>query len=304
MSQEFAIETKGLVRYYGRQKAVDGLDLRVPTGALFGFLGLNGAGKSTTIRMLMGLIGPHDGTARVLGLDPRREGTAMKRRVGYVAEVPNFYPWMRVREICAFVAHYRRESWDWKRTGELMERFRLEPEKRIRELSKGQRAKVALLLALAFDPELLILDEPTSGLDPVARREFVEGVLAEYQKSGRTILVSSHLVNELAGLVDHVGILYEGRLRLSERTEDFLAEMHEVRVRFAEEAPAGMKFDGLLHYRARAREAVLSVRASDPEVVRGHLAPYRPESVEFTPMDLEGAFVEFIAGVERGAAGS
>lgn len=304
MSQELAIETQGLVRYYGRHKAVDRLDLRVPTGAVFGFLGLNGAGKSTTIRMLMGLIGPHEGTARVLGLDPRSDGTAMKQRVGYVAEVPNFYPWMRVRELCAFVAHYRRENWDWKRAAELMDRFRLTPEKRIKELSKGQRAKVALLLALAFDPELLILDEPTSGLDPVARREFVEGVLAEYQESGRTILVSSHLVNELAGLVDHVGILYEGRLRLAARTEEFLAEMHEVRVRFAEDAPGDMKFDGLLHYRARAREAVLSVRAGDTDAVRARLAPYRSESVDFQPMDLEGAFVEFIAGVERGAAGS
>ena len=130
MTSEFAIETKGLGRRYGRRWVVDGLDLAIPQGAVFGYLGLNGAGKSTTIRMLMGLIRRHRGQASVLGLDPAGQGVALKRRVGYVAEVPNFYDWMRVDELCGFVANYRRESWDAARAEGLIQRFRIPREAR------------------------------------------------------------------------------------------------------------------------------------------------------------------------------
>lgn len=300
MDGQWAIETTGLARWYGRRRVVNGLDLRVARGAVYGFLGLNGAGKSTTIRMLMGLIRRHEGEARVLGLDPARKGVELKRRVGYVAEIPAFYDWMTVAEALRFTATYRRERWDWGRAEQLVAQFRLPPGERLKNLSKGQRAKTALVLALAFDPELLILDEPTSGLDPVARREFVEGILAEYQDSGKTIFISSHLVNELAGLVDHVGILHEGRLLLSARVEDFLDSVRRVRLSFAEAAPRELACEGLLRGRIDGRDALLAVRDYDEERLAAQLRAFNPTALTIERLTLEDAFVEFIGGAEGG----
>lgn len=298
MATEFAIETSGLGRRYGRRWVVDDLALQVPRGAVYGFLGLNGAGKSTTIRMLMGLIRRHEGQARVLGLDPARAGVALKRRVGYVAEMPAFYEWMSVAEILRFTATYRKENWDWARAERLLDTFRLSPSEKLRNLSKGQRAKTALVLALAFDPELLILDEPTSGLDPVARREFVEGILSEYQEAGKTIFISSHLVNELAGLIDHVGILYDGRLILSARADDFLDSIRRVRLTFEAGVPAELECGGMLRKRANGREALLSVRECDEEKITAELRAFNPTEIQFERLGLEDAFVELVGGRE------
>jgi len=300
MADEWAIETRGLGRRYGSRWVVEELELKIPPGAVFGFLGLNGAGKTTTIRMLMGLIRRHSGEARVLGLDPAKEDVEVKRRVGYVAESPAFYEWMRVEEICRFAATYRKGRWDWKRAEELIARFRIPRDVRLKDLSKGQKAKTSLVLALAFDPEVLILDEPTSGLDPVARREFVEGVLAEYQQTGKTIFVSSHLVNELSGLVDHIGILHEGRLLLSQRCEEFLASVRRIRLSFKEDAPREIRCAGLLRLQTDGRDAVLSVRGFAEGKTLEEVRSYQPVNIEVEPLNLEDAFVEFIGGAERG----
>jgi len=303
MAEDNVIETRGLGRQYGRRWVVGGLDLAVPRGAVYGLLGLNGAGKSTTIRMLMGLVRRHAGAARVLGLDPAREAVAIKRRVGYVAEAPAFYDWMTVGEICRFVAYYRRERWSARRAEELVARFRLPLDARLKNLSKGQRAKTALVLALAFEPEVLILDEPTSGLDPVARREFIEGILAEFQESGKTIFISSHLVNELAGLVDHIGILYEGRLLQSVTTEAFLDSVRRVRLGFDGPAPRQIACDGLLKCRVDGREALLSVGGFDAARTIAQLKAYHPAQIEVERLNLEDAFIDTIGAAERGTAG-
>ncbi|MCX7014125.1 MAG: ABC transporter ATP-binding protein [Candidatus Sumerlaeota bacterium] len=299
MADEWIIETEGLGRRYGSRWVVEDLSLRIPRGAVYGFLGLNGAGKSTTIRMLMGLIRRHAGQARVLGFDPAKQDVEIKRRVGYVAEQPAFYDWMRVDEICGFVAHYRRGQWDSRRAEDLIKRFRVPTDARLRDLSKGQRAKTALVLAMAFNPDVLILDEPTSGLDPVARREFVEGVLAEFQESGRTIFVSSHLVNELAGLVDHVGILFEGQLLVSQRAEEFLDSMRRIRLAFDGEAPREIQCPGLLKAQVDGREAVLAVRNYIEEQTTAPLRALKPVSLEVERLNLEDAFVEFVGAAER-----
>ena len=300
MTDEWAIETGGLGRRYGRRWVVNDLDLRVPRGAVYGYLGLNGAGKSTTIRMLMGLIRRHAGQAAVLGLDPARQEVEIKRRVGYVAEQPAFYDWMTVDEVLGFAAYYRRDTWLPKRAQDLIVRFRLRRDARLKDLSKGQRAKTALILALAFNPEMLILDEPTSGLDPIARREFVEGVLGEFQEEGKTIFVSSHLVNELSGLVDHVGILHEGRLLLSQRAEDFRTSVRRVRLAFEGEAPGEIRCTGMLRLKSDGREAVVAVRDFDEEKTLGELRAFHPTGLEVEQLNLEDAFVEFAGAAEGG----
>ena len=301
MADNFIIETNGLGRRYGTRWVVDGLDLKVPKGAVYGFLGLNGAGKSTTIRMLMGLIRRHSGDVKVLGFDPSKDGVEVKRSVGYVAEAPSFYEWMTIDDICSFASTYRKKDWDQKKANELITRFRVPHNTKLKDMSKGQRAKTSLVLAMAYNPELLILDEPTGGLDPVARREFVEGVLAEYQEEGKTIFISSHLVNELSGLVDHVGIIFEGQLLLSQSSEEFMSSVKKIKLTFNGPAPADIVCEGIMRCKTDAREAVVSVRNYNEQVVSQQLQNYNPLTIEVEGLNLEDAFVEFISGAERGA---
>lgn len=298
MSQN-AIETYGLVRRFGKAHAVDGLNLEVPRGAVYGFLGLNGAGKSTTIRMLLGLMLPTAGNISVLGLDPRIDPLPVKRRVGYVPDVPLFYEWMTVGETIAFVAHHRQPAWDDVRAAKLLEAFELPRHQRIGTLSKGQRTRVSLLLAMAFHPELLLLDEPTGGLDPVMRRQVLENLLAEYMEEGRTVFISSHLINEIAGLVDHVGILKNGRLLRSQPTEELLGGLRRIRLSFANDAPP-IACDGLVSLQRQGREAILIVD-SFGEATLAQLAIYGATEVTTEPLNLEDAFVALVS--DRGGNG-
>jgi ABC-2 type transport system ATP-binding protein len=172
--------------------------------------------------------------------------------------------------------------------------FNLPCDQRLRTLSKGQRAKLNLLLGLAFKPDLLILDEPTLGLDPVARRQFVEGVLAEYMEGGRTVFVSSHLINEISGLVDHVGIIHDGSMIRSEPTESLLARVKRVRLVYDGQVPAQFDCTGLLHSRANGREAVLVLDGYEPERARAELARLGAAGVEVEDLNLEEAFIELV----------
>jgi len=299
MMSEWVIETKGLGRRYGREWAVRELDLKVRRGAVYGLLGLNGAGKTTTFRLLMGLIRRTEGEAQVLGTDPARDGVALKRRVGYVAETHNFYEWMTVDEIFQFVAHYRKDSWDTKCEQSLRTRFRLDGSKKLKALSKGMRAKVSLTLALAFHPEVLILDEPVGGLDPIARREFVQGVLAEYQEPERTIVISSHLVNEISGLVDHVGILHEGGLIRDCPAEEFVSSVKRLRITFDGEPPKQLSIEGLVRYRVEGHEGLAVTFDYRKNETEQRITAAGAREVEVINLNLEEAFIEFVGGREE-----
>jgi ABC-2 type transport system ATP-binding protein len=290
-SPEFAIQTHDLGRRYGRTWAVQHLNLEVPRGSVFGFLGLNGAGKSTTIRMLIGLLTPDAGRANVLGLNPVRDDIAVKRRVGYVPDTPTFYEWMTIEETLAFVAHYRKHEWDDKRAAHLLQVFDLPKAQRVGTLSKGQRAKVALTLALGFNPDLLLLDEPTLGLDPVARRQFVEGLLAEFMEGDRTVLISSHLIHEISGIVDHVAILKGGALVRAQRTEELLAGLKRARLTYEDSPPPVLQVPGLVRSQVDGREAILVVdNFNDSTITRLH--QFGARDVRIENLSLEEAFVE------------
>ncbi len=208
-----AIETSHLTKRFGRAVAVDDLSLAIPCGCTFGLLGPNGAGKSTTIKMLIGLLSPSGGDARVLGIDVRREATHLKQRVGYVPETHHIYRWMRVGEVFGFCKSCY-PLWNDRVCQEMVELFGLDLEKKIKQLSKGMLVKVALVTAVAHEPKVLLLDEPLSGLDPIAREEFLDGVLRTICDRGQTVLISSHMLDDVRRLADTVGILYEGRLLL------------------------------------------------------------------------------------------
>jgi ABC-2 type transport system ATP-binding protein len=204
-----AISVSGLVKTFGRTRALDGLDLTVRTGEVHGVLGPNGAGKSTTIRILLGLLRADAGTARLLGGDPWADATALHRRLAYVPGDVTLWPNLTGGEVIDLLGRLR-GGLDPKRRTALLERFDLDPTKRGRTYSKGNRQKVALVAALASDVELLILDEPTSGLDPLMEEVFRECITAE-RGDGRTVLLSSHILAEVEALCDRVSIIRDGR---------------------------------------------------------------------------------------------
>lgn len=289
---DHVVYTTNIGRRFGGTWAVHSLDLRVPRGSVYGFLGLNGAGKTTTIRMLMGLLTPHTGVADVMGFDPVTHDTEVKRRVGYVPDSPAFYEWMTVSEILAFVAHYRARQWDTKRVDHLLKVFQLPRDQKLKTLSKGQRSKVSLTMALGFNPDLLILDEPTGGLDPIARRQFIEGVLAQFSESNRTILISSHLINEIAGLVDHVGILRDGTLLRSEPSDQLLSSIKRVRLMYENEAPGAFACTGMIRSRISGREALLTIDNFDRERTVREMKQLNAQNFEIEDLSLEEAFIE------------
>jgi ABC-2 type transport system ATP-binding protein len=205
-----AVEVAGLVKSFGRTKALDGLDLHIGTGEVHGFLGPNGAGKTTTIRILLGLMRSDGGSARLLGGDPWAEATALHRRLAYVPGDVTLWPNLTGGEVIDLLGRLR-GGVDRRRRDELLERFDLDPRKRARTYSKGNRQKVALVAALAADVELLILDEPTSGLDPLMEEVFREVIAEERRTGDRTVLLSSHILSEVEALCDRVTIVRAGR---------------------------------------------------------------------------------------------
>jgi ABC-2 type transport system ATP-binding protein len=205
-----AIAISGLVKTFGRTRALDGVDLTVRTGEVHGFLGPNGAGKSTTIRVLLGLLRADAGSAVLLGGDPWRDIATLHRRLAYVPGDVTLWPNLSGGEVIDLLGRLRGGT-DPKRRTELLERFDLDPTKKGRAYSKGNRQKVALVAALASDVELLILDEPTSGLDPLMEAVFRECILAE-RDAGRTVLLSSHILSEVEALCDRVSIIRAGRV--------------------------------------------------------------------------------------------
>lgn len=204
------IETHNLTKSYGGRRGISDIDLSVEPGEVFGFLGPNGAGKSTTIRVLLGFLRQSQGTARIFGHDCWKEGTAVRREVGYVAGDVRLYPWLTLRRALRFVGQVR--NTDLHHSGlELAERFRLEPDLPVRKMSRGNRQKVALVLALAHRPRLVILDEPTSGLDPLMQDALMD-CLREMAADGRTVFFSSHTLSEVEAICRRVSIIRDGRI--------------------------------------------------------------------------------------------
>ncbi len=204
------VEVRGLTKTFGTTRALDSLDLEVLAGEVHGFLGPNGAGKTTLLRILLGLLRADEGAVRVLGLDPWRDASRLHRRLAYVPGDVTLWPALTGGEVMRLLGQLH-GSQDLSRLGDLTERFRLDPSKRTKAYSKGNRQKVVLVAALACDAELYLLDEPTSGLDPLMEAEFRD-VVNELRGQGRTVLLSSHILSEAEALSDSVSIISEGRL--------------------------------------------------------------------------------------------
>jgi ABC-2 type transport system ATP-binding protein len=239
-----AIELHKVSKIYPGVKALDSLSLTVPTGAIFALLGDNGAGKSTTIRILNGLTPPDRGYARILGHDAWKDAAELRRRIGYVPERPKFYDWMTVRQIGWFTSGFQGDGY-LDRYDKLTKQFLLDPRAKLSVLSKGQYAKVGLALALAINPEVLILDEPTSGLDVLVRREFLSSMV-RLAGEGRTILICSHQVAEVERIASHVAFLHAGKVLLTSTLENLRDVLVRVRLRCDGNRPNGIALGTVL----------------------------------------------------------
>ncbi|HLQ44593.1 MAG TPA: ABC transporter ATP-binding protein, partial [Planctomycetaceae bacterium] len=226
------IRLENVTKRFGREVALDGVSFEVPRGVVFALLGENGAGKTTTIRAMLGLGHPDEGRIEVLGVDSRRDGLAIRQRAGCVFEKPTLYEWMTVDEIGWYTAGFYGDGF-LPRYRQMAAQFQLPATRKIKELSKGMKAKVALALSLGHDPELLILDEPTSGLDPMVRREFLERMV-DRTATGKTVFLSSHQIHEVERVADMVAILRHGKLLLCERLDRLKDEVTELTVTLAE----------------------------------------------------------------------
>jgi len=233
---EPVITVSDLTRRFGPTTVLDSVSLPVKRGAVHGLVGANGAGKTTLIRHVLGLLRAESGSVCVFGMDPVADPVAVLSRIGYLSEEKDLPGWMRVDELIRYSRAFY-PDWDDRYAEELRQTFGLEPTMRIRELSRGQRAQAGLLIALAYRPELLVLDEPSSGLDPIVRRDILGAIIRTIANEGRTVLFSSHLLEEVEQVADHVTMISQGRIALSVPTEA-LKESHRcVTVRFEESRP-------------------------------------------------------------------
>jgi ABC-2 type transport system ATP-binding protein len=292
-----------VTKRFGDEVALDGVSLEVPPGVVFALLGENGAGKTTSIRIMLGLAEPNSGQSEVLGLSSQQQGLQIRQRIGYVPERPMLYDWMTVEEIGWFTAGFYNAGF-LPEYAKLIAQFGLSPKKKLRMLSKGTRAKVGLALALAHQPALLILDEPTSGLDALVRREFLDSMV-DRAAQGQTVFLSSHQIGEVERVADIVAILRKGKLLLVEPLDKLKAEVQRVTITLKD----GAAKDGCIKNSVAALPAlgseVLSLRWQTRQgqaIVRGmndsQLAQLHAneavESVEMQTPSLEDIFIAYM----------
>ena len=290
-STNSVIEIRDLRRSYGKHDAVNGLSLSVRPGRCYGFFGRNGAGKTTTIKCLLNLLRPNSGTVNVFGLNPQREEVAVKARLAYVPDMVAFYPWMSVRDTLEYLASFRRH-WNRELEADLLNRFQLDPLKKTSSLSKGQRTQLALIGAIAPEPELLVLDEPTSGLDPIVRREFIETVIGAYQSGDpehRTVFVSTHLISEFEGLIDEFTIIEGGSELLTMESDQARDRFRKIRARFAQ-VPTALNLPGALSVKQNGREVEVLANGNS-EALLELLKARSPEELRCESLSLEEIFV-------------
>ncbi len=287
-----AIHVKGLRKHFGKKEVLRGLDLDVPPGCIFGLLGVNGQGKTTLIRTLLGLLRSEGGEARVLGLDPMRHAIQVRQAVGYMAENQAMYGWMRVRQLIDWVSAFY-PNWDKDMVDKLLREMALDTRAKVAALSKGQTSRLALLLALAHQPKLVILDDPTLGLDPIARKDFLRDVIGHLQSRGVTVFFSSHLLYEIEPICDRIAILHAGRIIQSGAVDDLRASVK--RVSFEPEGEVNVdQIPGVLDIERHDRR--LAVTVENASAALPGLQAMSRNGAEVIDLNLDEIFEAYVIG--------
>ena len=286
---EHAIEINGLTRKFRRKLAIDDVSLNIPTGCVYGLLGANGAGKTTLIKHLMGSYIPQQGTVRVLGLDPTVHPKDTLRRVGYLSEERHMPTWMTVAELIKFTRTFY-PNWDPDFAEQLLETFSLDPSAKLKTLSRGESAKAELMMALAHRPDLLILDEPSFGLDVIARQEILKAIVRDVAAEGRTVFFSSHLLDEVERVSDHVAIMVNGKIVLADSLDHILESHHRISIRFESPQEKAPVIPGAIHCTG-AGNLWTVIANGELEKVRHEVVQANAEVVDEQSPSLEEVFV-------------
>jgi ABC-2 type transport system ATP-binding protein len=286
---EDPIVLRDLTRRFGAKVALDHVGLTVPRGAVFGLVGENGAGKTTMIRHILGMLKAQGGSVRVFGRDPVADPVGVLSRVGYLSEENDLPGWMRVAELLRYSRAFY-PNWDATFAERLRNDFGLDGRARVRNLSKGQRARVGLVIALAYRPELLVLDEPSSGLDPIVRRDILGAIIRTIAEEGRTVLFSSHLLDEVERVSDHVAMIVKGKIVFSAGLDDIKETHHRLTLRFDSERARPPMLAGVLACTGGGREwtAVCNGRLGE---LRDAVATVGAEIVDRESPSLDEIFV-------------
>lgn len=292
---EIVLETKALTKYYGSTLAVDHLDLKIPRGCICGFVGRNGAGKTTAIKLMLGLLRPTAGSSRLLDCDSTALTPAVRQRIGYVTEGHRLFRWMSIAGLERFQRAFFPKQWDDKFFADMIEYFELPKKKKIKHLSNGQRAQVSLALALAPNPELLIMDDPTLGLDAAIRRQFLEGMIELIMRQGRTVLFSSHILGDVERVSDRIVVIDKGVLRANCSLEQFQKAIKKVILSFADSAPDEVHIDGLLHCKRSEKQLELTLVGTGDEKISEWAKSAGAGNYHIVKMNLEDQFIEFTA---------
>ena len=295
MTDASVIETSRLTKHYDGVEALRGLDLRVPAGSIFGFLGTNGAGKTTTIKVLLGMAHPTSGGARVFGQQPSdsRGGVEIRKRAAFVSDDKDLYDYMTVGEIIAFTRSFY-PKWQGALEQQYLKKFDLAPGRHVKELSRGMRTKLAMLLALCRGAELLILDEPTSGLDPAMAEEMLQALVSHVAGSGSTVFFSSHQLAEVEQIADHVAIIDRGQTVVAGGLDELRSRYQRVQMVFDGAAPE-IRVRAAGTHRVRRQGRVLTVLSSGSgDAVIDELRGYRPASFDVSPVTLKDIFLESV----------
>ncbi|MBU6172739.1 MAG: ABC transporter ATP-binding protein [Planctomycetes bacterium] len=286
---EHVVDIRKLDRSFGPKRALQDITLQIPRGKVLGLIGGNGAGKTTLIKHILGAHYAESGSVRVFGFDPVTHPVEVLGRIGYMSEDRDIPYWMRVQEIMNYTRSFF-PKWDASFAEELREMFDLDPKQRIRTLSRGQTARVCLLVALAHRPELLVLDEPSSGLDPVVRRDILAAIVQTVADEGRTVLFSSHLLDEVERLADRVAILHEGRVLLEGELDTIQESFRRITLRFEHAFPEAPSILGAIEYRGSGHEWTYVCRGDREQLIQA-AKTVKAEVVHETPISLDEIFV-------------
>ena len=288
------LEVQNLSKSFGRKKVLRDFNLTLKKGKIYGLLGMNGTGKTTFVRIIMGLIPSDRGKIFYKGREVKFNHSAYKREIGYIPEDPFFYGWMTVGELLNLNSSFY-PKWNTSKTDEYLERFSLERKSRIDKLSRGMKLKLGLIVALASEPEFLILDDPTSGIDVPTRQDFLKDIVVELCEKGVTILFATHIVHELERIVDHLCILHGGKLILDEDYQWVKDTAKRVTLTFSDSIPEEFGMEGILKEKREGKRVEIVVYPWNEEKER-KIEEFSPVHRDVDSLSMEEVFTSFVSG--------